>query len=122
MLAVMLAESEVKAGLPADLSIAAVNAEAICVVAGSHTAIGAYEEALTARGTGSWRLRTSHAFHSAMVDPVIEPMAEILRQIPLSVPRVPYVSSMTGRAAQDHRCGKAIAQGLARKLARTGPS
>ncbi|MGA3341230.1 MAG: amino acid adenylation domain-containing protein, partial [Methylocella sp.] len=97
MLAVMLAESEVKAELPADLSIAAVNAEAICVVAGPHTAIGAYEEALTARGTGSRRLRTSHAFHSAMVDPVIEPLAEILRQIPLSVPRVPYVSTMTGR-------------------------
>src|SRR5208283_4303049 len=55
------------------------------------------EEALTARGTGSRRLRTSHAFHSAMVDPVIEPLAEILRQIPLSVPRVPYVSTMTGR-------------------------
>jgi len=97
MLAVMLMEPEVKAGLPADLSIAAVNAEAICVVAGTLRAIGAYEEALTARGIGSRRLRTSHAFHSAMVDPVIEPLAEILRQIPLNVPRIPYVSTMTGR-------------------------
>ncbi|HUZ91501.1 MAG TPA: aminotransferase class III-fold pyridoxal phosphate-dependent enzyme, partial [Methylocella sp.] len=97
MLAVMLPETELKAALPADLSIAAVNAEAICVVAGPHTAIGAFEEELTARGTDSRRLRTSHAFHSAMVDPVIEPLAEILRQIPLSVPRVPYVSTMSGR-------------------------
>ncbi len=96
MLAVMLTEAELKACLPADLSIAAVNAEAVCVVAGPHAAIDAFEGQLTAREIGSRRLRTSHAFHSAMVDSVIEPLAEILRQIPLSVPRVPYVSTMSG--------------------------
>jgi amino acid adenylation domain-containing protein len=96
MLAVMLAEPELKACLPADLSIAAVNAKAICVVAGPHAAIGAFEEALTARKIGSRRLRTSYAFHSAMVDPVIEPLAALLSRIPLSPPRLPYVSTMSG--------------------------
>jgi acyl transferase domain-containing protein len=42
MLAVMLAESELKACLPSDLSIAAVNANAVCVVAGPHPAIDAF--------------------------------------------------------------------------------
>jgi acyl transferase domain-containing protein len=97
MLAVKLTESEILASLPADLSIAAVNAEAVCVVAGPHAAIAAFEENLNNRGIHVRRLRTSHAFHSAMVDPVIEPLANILRQIPLSAPRIPYVSSMSGR-------------------------
>ncbi|MGH6842701.1 MAG: type I polyketide synthase, partial [Methylocella sp.] len=84
MLAVMLPEAELKSCLPGDLSIAAVNSSAICVVSGPHPAIDAFEATLTARGTGSRRLRTSHAFHSAMVDPVIEPLAKILARIPLN--------------------------------------
>ncbi|MGH6812120.1 MAG: amino acid adenylation domain-containing protein [Methylocella sp.] len=96
MLAVMLAEADLKACLPHDLSIAAVNASAVCVVSGPYPAIDAFEAKLTARGAGWRRLRTSHAFHSAMVDPVIEPLAEILARIPLSPPRVPYVSTMSG--------------------------
>ena len=42
MLAVRLTESELSGCLPADLSIAAVNAEAVCVVAGPHAAIAAF--------------------------------------------------------------------------------
>ncbi|MGH6822903.1 MAG: beta-ketoacyl synthase N-terminal-like domain-containing protein, partial [Methylocella sp.] len=96
MLAVMLTEPELKACLPGNLSIAAVNANAVCVVAGPHPAIDAFEAKLTARGAVWRRLRTSHAFHSAMVDPVIEPLAEILARIPLTPPRIPYVSTMSG--------------------------
>jgi amino acid adenylation domain-containing protein len=96
MLAVMLAEPELKACLPGDLSIAAVNASAVCVVSGPHPAIDAFEAKLTARGVGWRRLRTSHAFHSAMVDPVIEPLAEMLARIPLKPPSIPYVSTMSG--------------------------
>jgi amino acid adenylation domain-containing protein len=96
MLAVMLAEPELKACLPGDLSIAAVNASAVCVVSGPHPAIDAFEAKLTARSVGSRRLRTSHAFHSAMVDPVIEPLEEILARIPLKPPSIPYVSTMSG--------------------------
>jgi acyl transferase domain-containing protein len=39
---------------------------------------------------------TSHAFHSAMVDPVIEPLAKVLAKIPLSPPGLPYVSTISG--------------------------
>ena len=96
MLAVMLAESELKACLPSDLSIAAVNGNAVCVVAGPHPAIDAFAAKLTARGAGWRRLRTSHAFHLAMVDPVIELLAKILAKIPLGPPGLPYVSTMSG--------------------------
>jgi len=97
MLAVTLTEAELKACLPAGLSIAAVNAETVCAVAGPHAEISSFEEELTARGIGTRRLRTSHAFHSAMVDPVIEPLAAILSRISLTPPQIPYVSSMSGR-------------------------
>ncbi|QBR70716.1 non-ribosomal peptide synthetase [Beijerinckiaceae bacterium] len=96
MLAVMLKEAELLACLPAELSIAAVNAEAACTVAGPLTAIDAFEAQLTGRGVGCRRLRTSHAFHSAMVDPVVEPLAGILRKISLNPPTIPYVSTLTG--------------------------
>ncbi len=96
MLAVMLAEPELNACLPAGLSIAAVNAGAACVVSGPHSAIDAFEAKLTARSASCRRLRTSHAFHSAMVDPVIEPLAKMLSKIPLSPPGLPYVSTMSG--------------------------
>ncbi|MGQ0444040.1 MAG: amino acid adenylation domain-containing protein [Beijerinckiaceae bacterium] len=96
MLAVMLPEAELKTCLPGDLSIAAVNSTAVCVVSGPHPAIDAFEANLTARGAGSRRLRTSHAFHSAMVDPVIEPLAKILARIPLRPPSIPYVSTLSG--------------------------
>ena len=96
MLAVRLTEPELSACLPPDLSIAAVNAEAACVVAGPHSAIDAFETDLNARGIHCRRLRTSHAFHSAMVDPVVEPLAAILSRISLSPPRLPYVSTLSG--------------------------
>ncbi len=96
MLAVMLAEPELAACLPNDLSIAAVNANAICVAAGPYAAIDAFVAQLTAQGIISRRLRTSHAFHSAMVDPVVEPLAEMMRRVSLSPPRIPYVSTMSG--------------------------
>ena len=96
MLAVKLGEAELKACLPGDLSIAAVNADAACVVAGPSAAIEVFEAKLTVRGASWRRLRTSRAFHSAMVDPVIEPLVEILAKIPLSPPSMPYVSTMSG--------------------------
>ncbi|MCI0467551.1 MAG: amino acid adenylation domain-containing protein [Beijerinckiaceae bacterium] len=65
-------------------------------MSGPYAAIEDFEAKLTVQGITSRRLRTSHAFHSAMVDPVVEPLAEVLRQIPLSPPRIPYVSSMSG--------------------------
>jgi amino acid adenylation domain-containing protein len=96
MLAVRILESEVLPLLPATLSIAAVNGPSLCVVAGPFEAIDAFEKLLTSRSAVSRRLHTSHAFHSAMVDPVIAPLREHLRGVKLSAPTVPYVSCVTG--------------------------
>jgi amino acid adenylation domain-containing protein len=96
MLAVRLPEAELSLLLDSALSLAAINGPALCVVAGPFDAVDALEQKLTASGVVTRRLHTSHAFHSAMVEPVIEPLHEQLRAIVLSTPRIPYVSCVTG--------------------------
>jgi acyl transferase domain-containing protein len=97
MLAVRLCEKEVVALLDGQLSIAAVNSPGLCVVSGPYEAVSALEKVLKGKGIVGRRLHTSHAFHSAMMDPVIEPFRELVRKNPLSPPQVRYVSNVTGR-------------------------
>lgn len=93
MLAVRLPEADLAALLPEGVSIAAVNAPNVCVAAGTFAGIAALEaHQLPAR-----RLRTSHAFHSAMMDPVIEPFLELMRGLTLHPPAIPFLSNVTGQ-------------------------
>ncbi len=81
MLAVRMPEAEVLPFLTPQLAIAAVNSPALCVVAGPHESVDELEKQLSDRGVIAKRLRTSHAFHSQMMDPVIEPFTEVLRSV-----------------------------------------
>ncbi len=96
MLSVPLEESEVAPLLSADVEIAAINAPGLCVVAGPTASIERFEQELERTGVLTRRLRTSHAFHSAMMQPAIEPFVEFVRGHSLSAPRVPFVSNVTG--------------------------
>ena len=104
MLAVRLAETDLVPLLAehgGGLSIAAINAPALCVVAGSETATTAFEQALTSRRIVSRRLNTSHAFHSAMMDPVVEPFTALVQKTTLHPLQIPFVSNLTGRWITD---------------------
>ncbi len=96
MLAVPLPEAEVAALLAEhdDLALAAVNAPASCVVSGPEEGIARLEARLAAVETR--RLHTSHAFHSATMDPVLEPFAAAVRAACPRPPEVPFVSNVTG--------------------------
>ena len=96
MLAVFLPEAELLPRLPHGLSLAAVNGPATCVVSGLGGAVRAFEETLAADGVEVRRLHTSHAFHSAMMDPVLAPFRELVRRAAPRAPSLPYVSSPTG--------------------------
>ncbi|HEV7516805.1 MAG TPA: beta-ketoacyl synthase N-terminal-like domain-containing protein, partial [Thermoanaerobaculia bacterium] len=96
MLAVPLTESEVLPRLGSDLSLAAVNAAQMCVVAGTDCAVTELERELAQAGVASRRLRTSHAFHSRLMEPVAERLAESVRRVALKPPRIPYLSNVTG--------------------------
>ena len=96
MLAVSLTEQEVQPLLGRHLSLAGVNGPARCVVSGPTEAVEKLEGRLTAEGVTCRRLHTSHAFHSAMMDPILEPFTELVKGTTLSPPQIPYVSNGSG--------------------------
>ncbi|MBN2003125.1 MAG: SDR family NAD(P)-dependent oxidoreductase [Anaerolineae bacterium] len=96
MMAVRLPESEILAHMPAELALAAINGEALCTVSGPHEAVGAWKEQLEARGVSCTPLHTSHAFHSAMIEPIMEPFRELVSRATLRPPAIPVISDLTG--------------------------
>ena len=96
MLAVPLSPENLRPELGAELSIAAVNSPGSCVVSGQLEAIELLEARLGQLGTVSHRLHTSHAFHSPMVEPVLDTFTQVVRGVGLHAPEVPYVSNVTG--------------------------
>ena len=96
MLSVPLPESELQTLLNDALSIAAINGPALSVVSGPKEAVDELEAALEKRSCSTHRLRTSHAFHSAMMDPIVQPFADQLRRLRLQPPQIPFVSNVTG--------------------------
>jgi amino acid adenylation domain-containing protein len=96
MLAVRAGEAELVPMLDGELGIAALNAPGHSVVAGPIIAIERFERRLNEAGAISRRLHTSHAFHSAMMDPVIAPLRRKVAAVQLHPPSSPYVSGVTG--------------------------
>ncbi|QDU24170.1 non-ribosomal peptide synthetase/type I polyketide synthase [Urbifossiella limnaea] len=96
MLSVRLSHAEVLPWLTDEISLAAVNAPQLSVVAGPDAAVAELEQKLAAAGVAAMRLATSHAFHSAMMDPVVGPFTDMLRGIRLNPPTRPILSSVTG--------------------------
>ncbi|WP_437280885.1 beta-ketoacyl synthase N-terminal-like domain-containing protein [Sorangium sp. So ce375] len=96
MIAVALPEAEAQALATGGLSLAAVNGPSLSVLSGPLEAVAELERRLSERGVGARRLRTSHAFHSSMMDPVLAPFLEQVKRRRLSAPEIPYLSSVTG--------------------------
>lgn len=96
MLAVALPEEKLLPFLGCDLSLAAVNAPSRCVVSGPSDAVEALKRRLEHQGIQGIPLHTSHAFHSAMMDPALERFAQRVRQVALHPPQIPYISNVSG--------------------------
>ena len=96
MLAVVLPEHELVSYLEADVSLAATNAPGSCVASGSVAAIAALEARLNQEGVASQRLRTSHAFHSAAMEPIVARFRDLVGSTPRRAPQIPFVSNLTG--------------------------
>jgi acyl transferase domain-containing protein/glutamate-1-semialdehyde aminotransferase len=96
MLAVPLPEAEVRPLLGERLSLAAVNSAAHCVVSGTAADTEALEARLAEGGVAARRLHTSHAFHSAAMDPVLDAFADEVRRARPAAPATPFISNVTG--------------------------
>ena len=99
MLSVMADPASLAAYLDDYVCLAAVNAPQLCVLSGPHDAINRVEIELQSRSIAAHRLHTSHAFHSSMMDPMLDCFAALIDRITLSPPTIPYVATLTGHWA-----------------------
>jgi acyl transferase domain-containing protein len=96
MLTVPLSEAELRPLLNERLSLAAINGPSLCVASGPTKDIDELQQRLAAQGAASRRLVTSHAFHSDMMEPMLEPFTRLVERAALKPPQIPYISNLTG--------------------------
>jgi amino acid adenylation domain-containing protein len=99
MVAVPLSADLVAARLGDNLSIAAINAPDLCVVSGTTEAIERLEAELSRDGVETRRLHTSHAFHSSLMEPVLETFRGAFDGVTCGPIVTPFVSNLTGAIA-----------------------
>jgi amino acid adenylation domain-containing protein len=95
MLAVRCGATELT--LPDGIDLAAVNSPQLCTLSGSHEAILSFQKELEAKEIGCRLLKTSHAFHSAMMEPMLDTFTEEASMIPANAPKIPWISTCTGK-------------------------
>lgn len=96
MLSVQLSPEELEPLLDARLSLAAWNGNRLCVVSGETEHVMQFQQLLEQQGVTSTLLQTSHAFHSHMMEPIVQRFTACMQQISLRSPRIPYLSNVTG--------------------------
>jgi amino acid adenylation domain-containing protein len=97
MIAVRAGVDQVKALLPLQLSVAAVNTPGNTVVSGALDVVDNFATKLQQENVPSRVLKTSHAFHSAMMDGAVAPFMELVNTVTLNPPLIPIASTATGK-------------------------
>jgi acyl transferase domain-containing protein/NADPH:quinone reductase-like Zn-dependent oxidoreductase/acyl carrier protein len=93
------AEAQRAVGVGGRVSIAALNAPASCVLSGEPAALDPIVEALKARGVTCQTLPVNYAFHSAQMDDITSELGDALQGIVPAAPRIPLISTVTGKPA-----------------------
>jgi phthiocerol/phenolphthiocerol synthesis type-I polyketide synthase E len=96
MVAVAQSPEAIAECLSSDVDVAAVNDPGSCVVAGTEESIRRFQERLSQEGIVARRVRTSHAFHSRLMDGVLPEFKAYLSRLTLREPRIPLLSNVTG--------------------------
>jgi phthiocerol/phenolphthiocerol synthesis type-I polyketide synthase E len=82
--------------IPSDLDVAGIMGPEATVVAGPTPRVARFENELQRRGIPSTRVRSTRAYHSRAVEPIVAPFEAFLAERPSSEPTVPYISNVTG--------------------------
>ncbi|MFE2851118.1 SDR family NAD(P)-dependent oxidoreductase [Streptomyces lavendulae] len=96
MVSIRATEQDVRPLLSADVDIAAVNGPQSVVISGAEAAVLAVADRLSAQGHTTKRLTVSHAFHSPLMEPMLEAFREVADTLTHSAPSLPVVSNLTG--------------------------
>jgi phthiocerol/phenolphthiocerol synthesis type-I polyketide synthase E len=98
MLAVPFSEEEARLIVrDGNLSLASINGSRTCVISGAVAEVETLEARLNADGVSCRRLQTSHAFHSTLMEPILDEFIHIVRRAKLRSPAIPYISNLTGQ-------------------------
>ncbi len=100
MLVVPLNEDDVKKYLNDDVSIAGINAPGLAVVSGTDEAINKLVDELKNNHIDTTRLHTSHAFHSSMMDPILDEFKSLFKDIHFGEITLPFISNSSGDWAE----------------------
>ncbi|MET9448679.1 type I polyketide synthase, partial [Streptomyces cinerochromogenes] len=100
MVAVAATEAEIAEHLGDGVDLAAVNAPGSVVLSGDEAAVLAVAEKLREQGRRVKRLTVSHAFHSALMEPMLADFTQALSGLAWNEPTIPVVSNVTGRLAE----------------------
>ena len=87
----------------ASVQIATINSPSSCVVSGSSDAIAALQNQLSSQSLECRMLHTSHAFHSVMMEPILELFVQALKKVKLNPPRIRFISNVTGTWITDEQ-------------------
>ncbi|HEY0135774.1 MAG TPA: beta-ketoacyl synthase N-terminal-like domain-containing protein, partial [Nannocystis sp.] len=102
MASISASEAELLPLLGPGVAIAGLAGAQQSVVSGDTTAVDALVAHFAALGRRTRRLRVSHAFHSPHMDGMLAQLAEVVATCDLRPPRIPIVSTLTGRRVDDH--------------------
>ncbi|MEU2826388.1 thioester reductase domain-containing protein [Streptomyces bacillaris] len=100
MAAVEAEESEVTGLLGGLVGLAAVNGPSSVVVSGERAGVERVVEHFQGLGRRVKWLKVSHAFHSPLMDPMLDDFSDVVRNLSFSEPRIPIVSTVTGTPAE----------------------
>jgi acyl transferase domain-containing protein/acyl carrier protein len=101
MLAIEATEAETLESIEAkeaELSLAAVNGPKACVISGDEKATAQLEAHWQEQGRKTKRLTVSHAFHSPLIEPMLEPFSAVVSSLTLNEPTLPVISNLSGEA------------------------
>jgi amino acid adenylation domain-containing protein len=101
MMSVNIGADAIAKVLPEALQIASNNSRNLCVISGPEANVRGFQKQLEAENIVCRLLHTSHAFHSRMMDPIVEPLRDAVANIDLHAPKKQFVSTVTGRPIKE---------------------
>lgn len=96
MLSVPINPDEIKKIISNDLDIAAYNTSNSCVVSGEYQSIEDTKKTFQKNGVHFVELKTSHAFHSSMMEPILSEFERTFDKVQLHPPTTPFISNVSG--------------------------
>ncbi|WP_175962956.1 non-ribosomal peptide synthetase/type I polyketide synthase [Burkholderia pyrrocinia] len=91
---------------PHDVAVAAVNGPASIVISGKRERIAMLVDAFAAQDIRSVLLNTSHAFHSPLVEPMLDRFQAVAKAVRVARPAIPFYSNLTGAVMDEAPTGE----------------